>query len=349
MTITSLDVQNISSGETARGWVGIIVLNWNGVADTLECLKSVEGMGFKDCRVYTVDNGSTDDSILELKDYFETCHTGDCRVQILDIKDSFEPQSWRPSPFAWNLLLSLENRGFSGGCNLGIKAAIADGASWVFLLNNDATIGEGVVSLLLNLARREGAPAVCARMRHPDDGRTLFQGLSWPGLLFGFGEIPEALTIQEVWESGYLEGSALLLSARMLAWRKELDGYYLDPDYFLYCEDTDLCRWIASRGDRCLVVRDAWVDHRKTNSSGGEGSPLSYYYITRNRIRLARKWLPLPARMLFLGYYYPSRLIRIGFHLMQRQWRVAQAILEGTWDGMLGHVGIWHRQKSKVH
>ncbi|MBK9794914.1 MAG: glycosyltransferase family 2 protein [Holophagaceae bacterium] len=327
--------------------MGIIVLNWNGASDTLECLASIEGMGFSDYRVYVVENGSTDDSPSRLRTHFEEHHPECSRIQTVKGQKNKTTLEWSSGHSTWNLLLSPENKGFSGGCNLGIHAALTDGASWVFLLNNDASIGQGVIPLLLNVAIRGNAPAVCARMKHPADGRTLFQGQTWPGLLFGSGAIPQTCLSMEAWESGYLEGSALLLSRRVLDLRQKLEGYYLDPGYFLYCEDTDLCRWIISHGDRCLVVRDAWVDHRKTNSSGGEGSALSYYYITRNRVRLACRWLPMPHRIMFLGYYFPTRLIRIALHLMHRDWHVAQAVLEGTLDGLLGRPGIWRRQKAK--
>ena len=74
--------------------VGIVLLNWNGWQDTLECLRSLRRMDYRACRILIVDNGSTDDSVTQLK---KAC-----------------PEL--------NIIETHRNLGFAAGNNVGIRA-----------------------------------------------------------------------------------------------------------------------------------------------------------------------------------------------------------------------------------
>jgi len=86
-----------------------VVLNWNGWADTLECLSALKECRYPSLTIIVVDNGSTDDSAARIKS---------AHPDIL-------------------VLESGSNLGFSGGNNIGIRHALATGANYVWLLNND--------------------------------------------------------------------------------------------------------------------------------------------------------------------------------------------------------------------
>ena len=92
----------------------IIIINWNGKRDTIECLESLEKLEYKNCEIVIVDNGSKDNSVDTLKNRF--------------------PQI--------NLLEARRNLGFAGGNNLGMRYALEHGADFILLLNND-TIADG--------------------------------------------------------------------------------------------------------------------------------------------------------------------------------------------------------------
>ena len=49
--------------------VSIIILNWNGWSDTVECLESIYHLNYSNYQVIVVDNNSTDDSIQKINDY----------------------------------------------------------------------------------------------------------------------------------------------------------------------------------------------------------------------------------------------------------------------------------------
>src|SRR5262245_13324392 len=104
--------------------VAVILVNWNGKADTLACLESLRQDSYVNKQAIVVDNGSTDDSV---------------RV----IRDSFP---------ATTLLEAGANLGFTGGNNIGIEHALRSGADYIFLLNNDTTVDPSAIFALVQSA-----------------------------------------------------------------------------------------------------------------------------------------------------------------------------------------------------
>src|SRR3990172_3425748 len=96
--------------------VWIIVVNWNGLRDTRECLHSLQVVTYRSFRVVVIDNGSKGDDALALKAEF--------------------------NGFA-DIVQNRENLGFAGGCNVGIRRALAEAADYVLLLNNDTIVDPG--------------------------------------------------------------------------------------------------------------------------------------------------------------------------------------------------------------
>ena len=86
--------------------VGIVVLNYRGVADTLACVESLSGLDV-DARVIVVDNGSGDGSAQQLAD-------------VSGIE----------------LIVNDTNLGFAAGNNVAIERLLAAGVEYVWVLNN---------------------------------------------------------------------------------------------------------------------------------------------------------------------------------------------------------------------
>src|ERR1700761_9533005 len=106
-----------------RAWpkVGIILVNWNAWRDTIECLESLRRLEYPNFSTYVVDNDSADGSADRLKEW-------DRKVRVIP---------------------SGSNRGWAGGCNVGIRAARNDGCKHIFLLNNDALVEPDTVTRLV--------------------------------------------------------------------------------------------------------------------------------------------------------------------------------------------------------
>jgi GT2 family glycosyltransferase len=112
--------------------VYIVVLNWNGWQDTLECMRSLRRMEYHSWHAVIVDNGSTDDSVERLK---EACP----EVSILE---------------------THKNLGFAAGNNVGIRIALENGADYVFVLNNDTTVFSDTISEFVGFAEKHPTAAL---------------------------------------------------------------------------------------------------------------------------------------------------------------------------------------------
>ncbi|MHB1735528.1 MAG: glycosyltransferase [Acidithiobacillus sp.] len=119
--------------------VYIILLNWNSAADTLRCLRALTLLRGLPARVVVVDNGSEPADLERLR-------SGIAR---------------------WGLAVELvetgENLGVGGGCNVGIRLALEQGAELVWLLNNDAVPHPDALQAMLRVMERGGRSRRWAR------------------------------------------------------------------------------------------------------------------------------------------------------------------------------------------
>ena len=120
------------AGGVAR--VAIVVLNWNGWRDTLDCLEALDRLETSHS-VILVDNGSTDGSLEEL------------RMRRPEIR----------------ILETGQNLGYAGGNNVGITAALDEGVDFVWVLNNDAQPDPDSLGHLLSVMR-SGVGILAARL-----------------------------------------------------------------------------------------------------------------------------------------------------------------------------------------
>jgi len=108
--------------------VSIIVLNWNGWKDTIECLDSLSKLTYTNYRIIVVDNGSTDGSVIEIKDWIG--RSGNARTSMIELK---------------------ENVGYARGNNAGARFAIDDTkAKFIFILNNDTVVNPDMLEPLVS-------------------------------------------------------------------------------------------------------------------------------------------------------------------------------------------------------
>lgn len=191
----------------------------------------------------------------------------------------------------WTAILSEENLGFGGGMNVGVEAALSQGADRVLLLNPDAVLDATSLSLLEDAVDAAPMMAVSPRVLTAS-GQVWFAGAGLDvrdGTMVG----PERLGEQGI--EPWLSGAALMVSAEL--W-KRVGGF--DDTYFLYWEDVDLSRRIREVGGALQVLDAATAVHDEgaTHGEGGSRakSDLYYYYNVRNRLRYAQAHLTPAAR-----------------------------------------------------
>ena len=245
--------------------IAVIILNWNGRDDTLECVTSVSKIDYANFEVIVVDNGSTDGSVEALRERFP------------DV----------------TLLETGKNLGFAGGNNLGIEEALRREAGFVLLLNNDARVHPGCCNAFVEAAQTipdAGAFAgkICDFF---DRGRIWFAGARWMSQdatfeFLGFNAQDNGKEHNEFLECDFLPGCFIFFKANVL----KIVGF-LDPRFFLLFEEVDWCYRARSAGYRCIYVPKALAWHRGSISFGGKESPLYQYFYVRNRLLWAERHL----------------------------------------------------------
>jgi N-acetylglucosaminyl-diphospho-decaprenol L-rhamnosyltransferase len=266
--------------------VDVVVVAYNSRATLRDCvapLLSVPGF-----TVTVVDNASPDDSAAVVSD--------------LPVRVKRETR----------------NLGFAAGCNRGV----ANGdASWILLLNPDATIDPEDVRQLVNAAIAEDAAVVGPRLLDPDGtlawSQRRFSRLrsTWSQALFLHRIAPRASWADELVRDAalyeapshpeWLSGACLLIRRDAYS---ALGG--LDERYFLYCEDMDLCRRAWKAGYTVRFEPGA-VAHHIGGASSGQGETLPL--LTRSRVRYARchfKPIAVPFEALGLALTSATHAVR---------------------------------------
>ena len=99
----------------------MVILNWNGLGDTLDCLHSLKQLRYENFSVVVVDNGSAPS----------------------------EADQIEGSGLAGTVLRGPGNLGYAAGCNVGIRHAIGQNADYMWLLNNDTIIDPDCLDALV--------------------------------------------------------------------------------------------------------------------------------------------------------------------------------------------------------
>ena len=203
---------------------------------------------------------------------------------------------------------SERNGGFSYGCNLG---AASGRAPFVLFLNPDARIGAAALDAMVSVLRLDAEAALVGPRITDDDGELAWSLRRFPRhrstfaqALFAHRLLPHAAWADEVIRDPaiyagpatpeWLSGACMLIRRSVF---EQLGGF--DEDFFLYCEDTDLCRRVWDAGHLVRYVPEARVEHiGGASSAAGETQPIA----ARSRVIYARKHMgPVRARVEAVG------------------------------------------------
>lgn len=236
----------------------------------MQCLTSLFRNDYDNLRVIIADNASTDDSIESIRRDFP-------QVQIINL---------------------TANLGYAGNNNVGIRAALEQGAEWIFLLNDDTVLDPSCLSTLIEVGESDGKIGIVGPMVYHYDEPQIIQsaggvlGTNWLSIHVGQNEL-DCGQFKSVRDVEWISGCAILIR------RAVIDQVgMMDTDYFLYWEETEWCIRIKKAGWRIVHVPHAKLWHKGVQRNY-QPKPYVTYYSTRNRLlTLAKHQAPWPVRFL---------------------------------------------------
>jgi GT2 family glycosyltransferase len=315
-----------------------VLLNWNGWRDTLACLESLLRADAVPGRIVVCDNGSADDSLARIEAWMRAAPGTHFHATVRTQAQAVGPLDGGAGAGVVDLWLvaNQANLGYAGGINVGLRLAMRDGAcrlAWI--LNNDVEVqGDALLQAVRYMAGRPDIGICGSTLVYEHDRRTVqaFGGSSysrWTGRSRHLGAMA---TLSEVPEEPQAVESqmACVVGAAMLVRRELLESVGLmTEDYFLYFEEIDWARRAARRFHLGYAARSV-VFHKEGATIGtaaNGGSPLSLYYLFRNRVRFAWRFHPwhFPAVFLFTCADAAKFVLRA-------RWPQAVAALRGTFQ-----------------
>jgi GT2 family glycosyltransferase len=274
--------------------VYIVLVHWNSWNETSICLAALEGLLYPNRRVIVSDNGSVDDSVLRIR-----------------------------QRFPWvEIILNGKNLGFPGGCNAGIRRALADSADYVWLLNNDAVPDPNALNALVDKAESDPQIGAVGSVIYCMEKPLELQAWGGGYVNFWLGRAKHFLRPVADSKVQYITGASLLIPRRVL----ETVGF-LDEEIFLYWDDPEYCWRLRRAGWKLAVAANSKVWHKGMSAYGRKSPKLDVFY-NASAVRFFVQHSPTPLLSLGMG-----TALRMTKRLISGDWERARAIWAGTRQG----------------
>lgn len=296
--------------------VMVLILNWNGLDETLACLASLRQIDYPDCRIVVVDNGSDNGSPTIIRERFPA-------VRVVE---------------------NGENLGFTGGNNVGLRYALERDTDFVLLLNNDTEVAPDFLSRLVEAARVDTSVGIVGPTvyYHEQPERIWSAGgaIDWrrgETTMMGLNERDTGQLGLEPRPVDFVTGCALLVKREVV----ERIGL-LDERFFAYYEEAEWCVRARQAGFQIWHVPRAKVWH-KIPLDARDSSRVVHYYMVRNQL-LFLKATGAPWRA--WGYVLYGHLRTLVSWSVKRRWRHKRSHRSATLRAILdAGLGRWGAQK----
>jgi GT2 family glycosyltransferase len=280
-------------------FVYLVVLNWNGFQDTHECLLSLRDISYPRYRVLVVDNASSDDS----------------------------PQCIAEQHPAVELVVCAHNRGIAAGYNRGIQEALARGADYIVVMNNDLVVDPAFLSQMIVVQRAwPGCGIVMPKIFYYEARDTIWSTggrARWmpSNILLRGRKQKDSPAFQKNMPIEFAPSCCLLLA------RELCEQVAFDEHYFFYYDDWDFCVEAREAGFQIVFAADAHVWHKVSRST--QNSPKSrrwWKILGTSCARYHRKH----HSMALLALYVAWVLLR---ETLKANLEVLPTFISGVWQG----------------
>jgi GT2 family glycosyltransferase len=230
-------------------------------------------------------------------------------------------------------LLNKCNLGFAAGANVGIRHALAQGADFVFLANNDTLLAPDALDVLVGAALESDAGLVAPKILYVDE----------PDVIWSVGGRRSRLTLEITgcrrgqrdtlldaapFEVDFVTACGILIRCECF---KDVGPF--DERFFMYYEDSDYCLRARSAEYRVLVVPRARMWHRVAASIGGSDSPTERYHMALSSVHFFKKHLRGWRWLIVVPYRVASAVKTVARLLVTGRSHSAWSYLRGLREG----------------
>jgi hypothetical protein len=302
--------------------VFIIILNWNGWKDTVECLESIQQLDYDNYRVVVVDNGSTDDSLHQLQAWacgavpvsgrYTRYHPENKPITtIIYDRDTAEAGGVTeeerllealPSANRMVLIQSDENLGFAEGNNVAIRYALKCHTAYIWVLNNDTCVLPNTLSNLISCMENNITwQGVTGQIRYYDQPTRVWNCggyLRWYGVQRYSYADADIITVPQ---NGFRRISFITGCAPVFRSRLFIKVGLLSNRYFFGTEDVEFSQRLKKTGQKIVCAYDAIIYH-KVGRSTAEAS---------NKVTLGMIYYHYLGIFINMRYYWPKLIWHI--------------------------------------
>jgi Predicted glycosyltransferases len=297
--------------------VSIIILNWNGWEDTIECLESLYQINYDNYNVILVDNDSKDESIKEIKNHFsneldnklKNIYSHDLNIKVLELEENnknYLTFDIKHTTHQLILLKNSKNYGYAKGNNIGMILALEEFCpDYILLLNNDTTVDKNFLKELMNSIKiqekigKERVGIYAPKILKSDDPHRIDSAghiISWGRIVDrGSKKVDRNQYDNKISVIG-AKGAAALYKTEML----ESIGL-LEESFITSYEDAELS-WRAYKNSwKAVYVPKSIVYHKGERSIRKKNSKLAYFrgLTLKNQTLTVEKYGNLNQKILF--------------------------------------------------
>ncbi|MDJ0753655.1 MAG: glycosyltransferase family 2 protein [Ardenticatenaceae bacterium] len=294
-----------------------VILNTNRRQDTLECLQSLAENSYANQHIIVLDNSSTDGSVEAIQAAFPD-------VQLLQLAD---------------------NRGYAGNNNVGIAAAVDQGADWVLVLNEDTVLAPDCLEKLAAAGESSPNVGIVGPLVYHHDHPTIIQsaggvlGPRWESIHLAQDEADRGQFCEDH-PVEWISGCAIMVRREAIE-----EAGMIDERYFYYWEETEWCIRIGRAGWQILHVPRAHLWHKGVTLDH-QPKPSVTYYATRNRLlTLAKHQAPAAVRLQVWGRFMRTLIS----WSIRPKWRDKKAHRYALRQGMIDFLaGRWGQRSAPL-
>lgn len=350
--------------------VYIIILNYNGWYDTIECLESVLRNDYTNYQVIVLDNNSPNNSMEYIKAWADgkinvwvkpdnplrhlsfsplpkpipyVCYTREEAEKggISEIEENAIEKGFNGITTNYPLIFiqTGENLGFAGGNNVGIRYALAkDDFDSVILLNNDTVIKKDTISNLVNARMKLNEKAIYGGRiyYYSESNKIWYDGGKFNEWTGSSNNINMGKLKSEIKEDFLIKEVNFITFCYVLIPKFILKNIgLLDESYFMYVEDLDYSYRVWKAKYKLYNVSNSEVWHKVGASSGeDEVSAFSAYWMMRNRVKLIKSKLFFLKKITSIVFLAATRPMRFLFFYLNGKKYIIDNQIKGFLDGI---------------